>query len=213
MKHFSECHKMLNQLYAETKENSMRFGQILGTKGNAYLQEGLYKEAIDSFERAKGFFHNVKDIERKEAANYLMTVLNGICLALDGLGQTDKAIALLEHEIELEELTQANEHKWNLIITLCNRLIKDNQDTIQYKDTFFCKILNYLDQVDNQENLSHEIRGVLYSSYGSLYCVTEKYEESKRYYELAEKEFLLINSPNMKKVEQMLNVIKRQLQK
>lgn len=83
MKRFSECHKMLDQLCAETKENSMRFGQILGTKGNAYLQEGLYKEAIDSFEKAKGFFHNVKDTERKEADNHLMTVLNGICLALD----------------------------------------------------------------------------------------------------------------------------------
>ena len=132
---------------------------------------------------------------------------------LDGLGQTDKAIALLEQEIKTEELVQADNHKLNLIITLCNRLINYSQDTMQYKDKLFCKILNYLDQVDNRENLSHELRGVLNSSYGSLYCVTEKYEESKRYYELAEKEFLLANSPNMKKVEQMLNQIERKLRK
>lgn len=59
----------------------------------------------------------------------------------------------------------------------------------------------------NKSKLSHEEKGVMYSTIGLLYLAAFEKTDAEKYYKLAKKEFLITNSMHLKEIEMILQSI------
>lgn len=202
---FSECCTLLDRLCEEAKSNHFQLGIVKGTYGNACLYIGRYQEALEKFNEAICLFSEAKEIEKSEANAHICTAINGKTQALDHMGQTEKAIDILRKEILRDGIPDSARFAYT--ISLCNRLITSNQDTIIENDPLFQEIIDRLSSYVDNKQLSHEEKGVLYCTFGALYRVISYNVEAVRYYKLAKKEFLITNSLHLKKVELILKSI------
>lgn len=178
---------------------------VKGTYGNACLYAGRYQEAIKQFDEAISLFSDVKETEKSKAEEHIRTAVNGITQALDHLGYTEEAIGILRRELSVAGLPDRSRFAYT--ISLCNRLIRNNQDNMIKGDLLFLEILEMLNVWTDFQQLPHEEKGVLYSAFGLLYRVVSDTAEAEKYYELARKEFLITNSLHLKKIELSLKAI------
>lgn len=202
---FAECCRMLDQMKQETGNDYKRLGQIYGTFGNAYLHQKQYQRAIECFMDAEKYFSNVCPKEKQMVQKYYFTAENGIILALDGLGRLEEAISIARSQLSSENLDEIN--KFQLSISLCNRILRKKQNELTQKQSSFSEILNMLNDLNDHLILGHEEKGVLYSAYGALYWATKDGSQAEMYYQMAKKEFLITNSAHLEGIEQVLKII------
>ncbi len=60
------------------------------------------------------------------------------------------------------------------------------------------ELLNGLKEI---KDLSHEMRGVLYSAFGNLFSLSGDEKTAVAYFMDAKKEFMIINSPEIEKID------------
>ena len=202
---FDNCCVLLDQLCKEVQSDYFRLGIVKGTYGNAYLYVKKYQNAIRKFNEARVLFSNVKEAEKAQAAEHVCTAINGIVQALDHLGRGEEAITILRNELSRSEVPEKSRFAYT--ISLCNRLINNNQDNIVKDDSLFLKILEMLNVWKNKSKLSHEEKGVMYSTIGLLYLAAFEKTDAEKYYKLAKKEFLITNSMHLKEIEMILQSI------
>lgn len=187
------------------QSDNFKLGIVKGTYGNACLHIGRYQEAIEKFVEAQKLFSDVKEKEKSEAKDHICTAVNGITQALDYLGRAEDAIDILRREISLDGLSDIARFAYT--ISLCNRLIKQNHDSMMKDDSLFLEILDMLNDCKNFVELTHEEKGVLYSTFGLVHRVVSDNERAEKYYQLARKEFLITNSSHLKSVDLSLKLI------
>lgn len=85
--------------------------------------------------------------------------------------------------------------------------MNQNQDSMVKDDLLFFEILDMLNDWKNIVRLTHEQKGVLYSTFGLLYRVVSDIERAEKYYQLARREFLITNSLHLKSVDLSLKLI------
>lgn len=202
---FSACIALLDGLCREVQTDYFNLGVVKGTYGNACLYAGRYQEAIKQFDEAISLFSDVKETEKSKAEEHIRTAVNGITQALDHLGYTEEAIGILRRELSVDGLPDRSRFAYT--ISLCNRLIRNNQDNMIKGDLLFLEILEMLNVWTDYRQLPHEGKGVLYSAFGLLYRVVSDTAEAEKYYELARKEFLITNSLHLKKIQLSLKAI------
>lgn len=183
----------------------MKEGILEGTRGNAYLNAGRYKEAVGCYQSAIEDFESVTENEKEAAAERRLTAVNGISIALGRLGREDEAIALSRQELERTEMSTAS--KCTLTLSLCNRLITLHQDTLQKDDSIFKEICGMLESLATLDSLGHEARGHVSCVYGALYTALHDKESAKYSYQQAKKEFLIVNSQHLAEVELALAIL------
>lgn len=181
------------------------FGYPYRYYANAYLYVEKYQDAIRKFNEARVLFSNVKEAEKAQAEEHACTAMNGIVQALDHLGRGEEAITILRNELSRSEVPE--KFRFAYTISLCNRLINNNQGNIVKDDSLFLEILELLNVWKNKSNLSHEEKGVMYSTIGLLHLVASEKTNAEKYYKLAKKEFLITNSIHLKEIEMILQSI------
>lgn len=202
---YLDCCALLDGLCKEVQSDNFKLGIVNGTYGNACLHIGRYQEAIVKFMEARNLFSNVKEKEKSEAKEHICTAVNGITQALDYLGRAEDAIEILRREISFDGLS--DKARFVYTISLCNRLMNQNQDSMVKDELLFFEILDMLNDCKNIVQLTHEQKGVLYSTFGLLYRVVSDIERAEKYYQLARREFLITNSLHLKSVDLSLKLI------
>ena len=203
-----DCLALLDQLKKSWRTDPMKSGILEGTLANAYLFNENNEKAIDCFQSAICYFNAVTDSTKHIIANkHQLTAINGMAIAMSHLGKHSDAITLCREA--LDKIKTPCQEYFTLTITFCNRLIEFHQDTLKKDDAVFTEICNKLTSLLACDSLDHEIKGHVYSVYGVLYTVIKDEASAKQYYQQAKKEFLVINSPHLAKVEQALDLLEK----
>lgn len=203
-----DCLALLKQLKKAWNTDPMRLGILDGTLANAYLSNGHNKKAINCFQSAICHFNEVTDGTKRIIANKLqLTAINGMAIAMSRLGNHSGAITLCRDA--LDEIKTPCQQYFTLTITFCNRLIEFHQNTLKKDDAIFTEVCNKLTSLLSYNSLDHETIGHVYCVYGVLYAVIKDEASAKQYYQQAKKEFLVINSPHLAKVEQALELLEQ----
>lgn len=201
----NKCLALVEQLKSVWGGDRMKNGILEGTRGNAYLNAGRSTEAMDCYQLAIEDFETVTEDDTETAMKHRLTAVNGLSIALGRLGRENEAIDLIRRELEQTELSPINRHA--LTLSLCNRLILLNQDTLHKGDSVFTEICNRLEPLTALESLGHEARGHIYCVYGMLYMVLDDKVSAKDSYQQAKKDFLIVNSRHLDEVEQALKIL------
>ncbi len=198
---YEESLRFLNKLKKCYPEDYMKIGRIYGTLANACLYCEKYHESIEFFKSALEKFEIAEELQKQDAGEYRITVLNGIGIALSNLSNKEEAIHLYKKELNRSKLSPEN--KVMLTVNLCNRMIVARLETIKKNDTIFDEVLQLLNNCECQQ-LGHELLGALQCCYGLLYGAVSDEEQAKQYYLNARKEFLVVNSDKLSLVNEIL---------
>ena len=183
----------------------MKKGVAEGTCANAYLYHNRYADAIERFMQAIHLFEALDGEQQEEGLQHRLTAINGMAIALGYLGKDTEALELFRRELGRENLPHKS--RCSLTINLCNRLIMVHKDSLEKGDAVFTEVQGMLDTLSALGRWNHEEMGGIYCVYGALYMVTEDNKMSKQYYQKAKNEFLIINSPHIETVEQVLKLL------
>lgn len=198
---YEESIRFLNKLKKCYPEDYMKVGRIYGTLANASLYCEKYPESIKFFKSALEKFEIAEKIQKQDAGEYRITILNGIGIALSNLDNKEEAIRLYKKELDRNKLSPEN--KVMLTVNLCNRVIVAHLETIKKNDTIFDEVLQLLNNCEC-EHLDHESLGGLQCCYGLLYRAVSDEKQAKQYYLNARKEFLVVNSDKLSLVNEIL---------
>lgn len=196
---------VIGRLKNQCGEDLMKKGVAEGTCANAYLYHNRYADAIERFKQAIHLFEALDGEQQEEGLQHRLTAINGMAIALGYLGKDTEALELFRRELGRENLPHKS--RCSLTINLCNRLIMVHKDSLEKGDAVFTEVQDMLDTLSALGRWNHEEMGGIYCVYGALYMVTEDNKMSKQYYQKAKNEFLIINSPHIETVEQVLKLL------
>ena len=198
--------QLLNNLDSVMLTDGSIKGIVEGTYGNTYLEKGDYSDAIERYKNAITFFEKDTKLNPDVKGDNIINSLNGIAKAYDYLGHSDVAIEMLEKALDGYDMTKSS--KFDLIISLCNRLVR-KLATVNMSDEEKTSINDKIKELLQSASAlpeDYQRIGAYHATRGNMFAFVGDMDNQRKELVIASKYFLKCNSPFYDK---MIELIKK----
>lgn len=157
-------------------DNQEGYATNLLNIGGTYLDLEDYERALNTFEEARAFFYNSKEVDI--VSNKLLAYnMYGIAGSHKGLGKREEALSYYEKALELFEKGGGDKyHQAEILIDLADIYLEDEKyDLVEENGNLALQLSN---EIGSENNIKKALE-LLYQ----LYKAKEDYEKALQYYE------------------------------